>query len=220
MAGTVTRPRREAPPLRRHKKGTLPLRFLMPVKSIRQADLIKRGCPLIFASLLCAPRRGSFTLHRRSGRVNDEHRITLFLYNRIDEPNGCFRCSYRVRGIGGAGIVGQPGILTGMNGQGIGGGHRNGSAHHRFRNSEWIWKRYSRSDRAKGGRPKKGAGSLVIKGRWFHCYAFRGKTEPEAICTPERWRERRVRDPQTVARALRTRNRAMVGANAHALTAA
>src|SRR5437764_8312389 len=30
----------------------------------------------------------------------------------------------------------------------------------------------------------KGAGSLVIEGRGFHCYASRGKTEPEAIRAP------------------------------------
>src|SRR5262245_38461645 len=30
----------------------------------------------------------------------------------------------------------------------------------------------------------KGAGSLVIEGRGFHCYSLRGKTEPGAICTP------------------------------------
>jgi hypothetical protein len=41
----------------------------------------------------------------------------------------------------------------------------------------------------------KGGGSLVIEGRGFHCYALRDKTEPGALCTRRRSRERCVRDP-------------------------
>src|SRR5271165_2110250 len=65
----------------------------------------------------------------------------------------------------------------------------------------------------------KSAGGLIIEGRRFHCYASRGKTLPGAICARRRSRERESATPTTVARASRTRNRAIVGvktANARA----
>ena len=69
----------------------------------------------------------------------------------------------------------------------------------------------------------KGVGGLVIEGRGFHCCASRGKTEPREQFARRGVRESAKCATTTVARASRTRNRAVGrvnAASAHAITAA
>src|SRR5205823_1186442 len=77
--------------------------------------------------------------------------------------------------------------------------------------------------RERGDCFSKSAGSLVTEGRRFHCYALRGKTEPQPTCTPS-VREsavcatpKRSHEHRELATALSVRVKT---ANTHALTAA